>query len=263
VSGAEGGPRASDAERLRKTERLLELRNEQLLEFQRLYGCDVKTMIRTMILYSGFLLEDYADKLDEEGVAFLRKLRRTAMQLKEAITAALHLSFIVDCVEAKKRIVTHSLLQQVTQRVAAQHPHASFRVAKEAPDVRGVSWQVSELFEELLVNATVYNDSAPPIVEIGWTESTPGEDSRVRFFVKDNGTGIEKRYFERIFAMFERLDFQRSPDSLGAGLALCRRIVECHGGRMWVESEPGEGSTFWFTLPCADVPEGAAGIPGT
>lgn len=58
--------------------------------------------------------------------------------------------------------------------------------------------------------------------------------------------------------MFERLDFQRSPDSLGAGLALCRRIVECHGGRMWVESEPGEGSTFWFTLPRADVPEGAA-----
>ena len=102
------------------------------------------------------------------------------------------------------------------------------------------------LLVNLVSNGIKYNESPHPTVTFGGCEDT---EDFIRFFVKDNGIGIESRYHEKIFGIFQRLHAREQYEGTGAGLAICRKIVEAHGGRMWLESEPGQGSTFYFTLP--------------
>lgn len=106
----------------------------------------------------------------------------------------------------------------------------------------------SQLLQNLLENGIKYNESAPPRISIA--AELQGEQWLIS--VTDNGIGIESRHHERIFEVFRRLHTYQKVAGTGIGLALCRRIVERHGGRIWVESRQGEGSTFYFTLPVRD-----------
>ena len=105
--------------------------------------------------------------------------------------------------------------------------------------------QIQSLFQNLIMTAVRYNESPKPTIEIGCRE----QDSVYKFFVKDNGIGISSQFYERIFMVFQRLHTDREYPGTGLGLALCKKIVERHGGIIWVESEPSGGSTFHFTLP--------------
>ncbi len=105
--------------------------------------------------------------------------------------------------------------------------------------------QIQSLFQNLIMNAVRYNKSPKPIIEIGCRE----QDNVCFFFVRDNGIGISPRFYKRIFMVFQRLHTDREYPGTGLGLALCKKIIERHGGTIWVESQPGEGSTFHFTLP--------------
>jgi light-regulated signal transduction histidine kinase (bacteriophytochrome) len=108
--------------------------------------------------------------------------------------------------------------------------------------------RLHELFENLIINAVKYNDKAEKWIEIGYEEQAP-----TVFFVRDNGIGIEPRYHEIIFRIFKRLHTSdQFGGGTGAGLTIAKRIVERHGGRMWLESEPGQGSTFYFTLEATE-----------
>jgi signal transduction histidine kinase len=127
----------------------------------------------------------------------------------------------------------------------------TMKVAEDLPPVWGVPTMIGEVFANLVSNAVKFNDKALPEVEIGWKD---GKNGTYIFFVKDNGPGIESEWQEKIFGLFEKLD--RNKEGTGAGLAICKRIVEEHGGRMWVESEVGKGSTFYFTLPKVPVKKG-------
>jgi len=115
------------------------------------------------------------------------------------------------------------------------------------PKVFGSYDQLTVLFREILSNAMAYSSAAPPHISI----VVNGETDQWRFAVRDNGLGIERQYWERIFQPFQRLR-GGSRKGTGLGLAICRKIVEAHGGRIWVESEVGSGSTFFFTLPRGD-----------
>jgi len=127
----------------------------------------------------------------------------------------------------------------------------SLRVEENLPFVWGVPTMLGELFSNLVSNAVKFNDKALPVVEVGWKEA---ENDAYLFYVRDNGPGIEVEYREKIFGIFEKLDPKK--EGTGAGLAICKRIVEEHGGRIWVESEVGKGSTFYFTLPKVPVKKG-------
>lgn len=123
-------------------------------------------------------------------------------------------------------------------------------IQKELPVIYGDRTRLLEVMQNLISNAIKFmGDQAVPRIEIGTTESQL--DGKPVFFVRDNGIGIEAQYHERIFGLFNRLD--PSVDGTGIGLSLVRRIIEVHNGKIWVESEPGIGTTFLFTLPLAQL----------
>jgi signal transduction histidine kinase len=138
-------------------------------------------------------------------------------------------------------------------------PNARVSVQGPLPAARGDPERVSQLLANLISNGLKYNDSATPEIVIG---SLPGSSSgktgtegpHVTLFVRDNGLGIEPRYHEQIFRIFRRLHGRDQYEGTGAGLAICKKVVEAHGGRIWVESAPGYGSTFYFTLPRGEEP---------
>ena len=114
----------------------------------------------------------------------------------------------------------------------------------DLPDVWGDAGQLSQLFQNLVGNALKFRNSRPPEVEVG----ARAEGAVWRFWVRDNGIGMDPKHAERIFVIFQRLHRKEYPGT-GIGLAICKRIVERHGGAIWVESEPGNGATFFFTVP--------------
>ena len=124
------------------------------------------------------------------------------------------------------------------------------------PTVAADETQVIQLIQNLIGNAIKFRDEMPPEIHIGAERragSSQGEADIWLFSVRDNGIGIDPQYSERIFQIFQRLHSRHEYPGTGIGLAVCRRIVERHGGRIWVESTPGQGSTFYFTLPDRDT----------
>jgi len=123
---------------------------------------------------------------------------------------------------------------------------ADLLVPEDLPTISCDRERIYQVFQNLIVNAVKYSrESEPPEIEVGYED----EGESHRFYVKDNGIGIDPRDHKRIFEKFERLDETGDHEGTGLGLAIAQRIVESHGGRIWVESEKGNGATFYFTLP--------------
>ena len=125
--------------------------------------------------------------------------------------------------------------------------------AAPMPTVMGDKMQLVQLFQNLIGNAIKFRGEQPPAVQIG-VERDAGRNEW-RFSVRDNGIGLDMQYADKIFTIFQRLHTSEQYPGTGVGLALCKKIVEQHGGRIWVESEPGKGSTFYFTLPISHTME--------
>ncbi len=117
------------------------------------------------------------------------------------------------------------------------------------PPVKGDPVQLTQVFQNLIGNAIKFRGNAPPEITVGAEE----RDGEWLFYVRDNGIGIESKYFERIFEIFQRLHSRQEYSGTGIGLAIVKRIIERHGGKIWVESVPGKGSTFFFTLQPAEA----------
>ena len=113
------------------------------------------------------------------------------------------------------------------------------------PTIAADQVQMTQLFQNLIANGMKFRRSAAPRIHVGASR----KDEEWLFTVKDDGIGIERQYFERIFLLFQRLHTRREYPGTGIGLTICKKIVERHGGRIWIESVPGEGSTFFFTVP--------------
>ena len=237
--------RVEDTLRLQK--KLLEEKIKEMDDFLHVVSHDLKEPLRGIDAYAGFLLEDYSERLDEEGKRYLNALRSSTLRMHQLIRDLLTLASLSRKGSSRTEVDLKTTLEEVLRDLefSIQQKRAEIRVHSVLPSVYCDATQIREVFKNLLSNAIKFNQATPPIVEI--TVGEEGEFHQVS--IKDNGIGIDPRYADQIFRLFERLHRQEEFEGTGAGLAICKKMIEGNGGRIWVDSALERGSTFSFTLP--------------
>jgi PAS domain S-box-containing protein len=224
----------------------LENRNKELDDFTYVVSHDLKEPLISIEGYSKIVMKDYKDKLDEEGREYLGSVVQSTTRMKNLIEDLLTLSRLGRMQDAYESVSVKDIVDDILHdlQFSLREKNVTARVADNLPTVRFSATRLSMVFRNLISNAMKFNNKPNPVVEIGVRD---GEEEHV-FFVADNGIGIEPQYFERIFTIFQRLKRSEEYRGTGAGLTIAKKIVEREGGRIWVESKPGEGSTFYFTV---------------
>jgi len=242
-------------ERTKKQAVELTRSNTELEQFAYVASHDLQEPLRMITGYLGLLAKRYKGKLDQDADDFIGFAADGAKRLKVLIADLLTYSRVgtrgkefapTDCGAVVAG--TLRLLQIAIEESAATVTHDPL------PTLMGDETQLLQLFQNLIGNAIKYRDSKPPLVHV----SCKQEGGNWLFSVRDNGIGIDPKYAERIFVIFQRLHGRDKYAGTGIGLAVCKKIVERHGGKIWVESEPGKGATFYFTIPArVDDDEGS------
>lgn len=226
----------------------LERSNQELEQFAYVASHDLQEPLRMVASYCQLLERRYSASLDDEAREFIGYAVDGATRMQALINDLLTYSRVgrqdaplepLDC-----NRVLEDVLVNLSQ--AVEEADAVVEVAS-LPRVQGDRSQLSRLFQNLIGNAIKFRGGRRP--EIGVAAEPDGDV--IRFSVRDNGIGIDPRHADRVFAIFQRLHSRAEYPGTGIGLAVCRRIVERHAGRIWLESEPGVGTTFLFTLPAA------------
>jgi two-component system, chemotaxis family, sensor kinase Cph1 len=236
----------------------LERSNMELDSFAYVASHDLREPLRGIHNYSTFLMEDYGDKLGEEGASKLATLMRLTQRMEDLINSLLHYSRFGRTELTFQAVDLGQVVEGVLDVIAISQPAPNeFRIPRPLPIVQCDRPQVIELFTNLISNAIKYNDHKQKWVEIGYIlpeEMNPDlpkylDRSQTIFFVKDNGIGIRAKHLDTIFKIFKRLHPAANySGGTGAGLTIAKKIVERHGGIIVVESTFGVGSTFYFTL---------------
>jgi PAS domain S-box-containing protein len=220
--------------------------NADLEQFAYVASHDLQEPLRAVAGTVQLLQKRYGGQLDERADEFIRHAVEGAARMQTLINDLLAYSRVgtrgqpfqpVDCAGV--------LADALTNLTVAIRESGAVITYNNLPTVVADQTQLAQLFQNLIGNAIKFRSSHVPDIQIG-AERREGE---WLFAVADNGIGLEAEYYERIFGVFQRLHTRREYSGTGIGLALCKKIVERHGGRIWVESQPGQGSTFYFTLP--------------
>ena len=243
---------AEDA--LARHTRALELSNKELDDFAYIASHDLKEPLRGIHNHSRFLLEDNEDKLDKDSVGRLHRLTSLSKRMEKLVNDLLYFSRLGRqelAVQATDlNAVVHDI--EATLDVFLAERSASITIPRELPVIVCDKTRVAELFRNLITNGIKYNDKPKKIIEIGHLprrKAPDGAHARNVFYVKDNGRGIAAEFHEEIFRIFKRLQSEQdAEEGTGVGLTFVRKIIERHNGKIWLESEPGLGTTFYFTL---------------
>jgi PAS domain S-box-containing protein len=231
--------------------------NEDLERFAFVASHDLQEPLRMITVYSQLLVKTYAASLDSQGEVFVDNIVGGTQRMRELLADLLAYTEFGARVELPVEPVDlNGVLQMVLDnlKVAIADTHATINVS-QLPTLRAHQAHLIPLFQNLISNAIKYRGAAPPVIDV----SVAGTGPDMQFAVTDNGIGIEPEYREKIFIPFKRLHGKTIPGT-GIGLAICQRVVERYGGSIRVESEPGRGSTFLFTLPGAFCPEPARSV---
>jgi len=222
----------------------LENVNDQLKNFAYVISHDLKAPLRAIGSLADWIAADQHDKLDVEGQEHLRLLIQRVRRMDALIDGVLSYSRTGQIHEAATAVDLNELLHEVIDSLAPP-VHIVVTVAPGLPTIRAERTTIQQVLQNLIANAIRYLDKPQGRIEIDCID----QDKSWRFSVADNGPGIEARHFERIFQLFQTLNPRDRVESTGVGLAIVKKIVEQCGGQVWVESVPGQGSTFFFTLP--------------
>jgi signal transduction histidine kinase len=233
-------------EELRRKAEELSRSNAELEQFARVASHDLQEPLRTISSYARLLRRRYQGALGKDGEEFLSFIDGGASRMEGLIKGVLSLARVGSGVPARAPFEAEAALAQALENLQAAIRESDAEVTHgPLPSVVGDKKQVAQLFQNLVGNALKYRGTEAPRVRVEATRTKEGW----LFSVRDNGIGIEPRYADRVFLLFQRLHTQQEIPGTGIGLALCKKIVEQHGGRIWVESAPGAGATFFFTLP--------------
>jgi PAS domain S-box-containing protein len=225
----------------------LEQSNAELQQFAYVASHDLQEPLRMVVSFLGLLKKRYSDKLDAEAQEFIDFAVDGGTRMQQLIQDLLTYSRVGGRDLAVETVDSNMLLDDVLRELRGSIEEQRARVTRgQLPRVQADPTQLARVLQNLIANAIKFRapDSTPRVhmdaqrLPAAWM-----------FSVKDNGIGIPPEQFDRIFRIFQRLHSQTEYPGTGIGLAICKRIVERHGGRIWVESSPGEGTTFFFTIP--------------
>ena len=233
--------------------------NEELQQFAYVASHDLQEPLRTIISYLQLLEMRHKDQFNAESREFMDFVVKASKHMRDLILGLLEYSRVSSQRKSFQRVDCGSVVGMVLDNLKTSVAEKSAVVECETlPEVYGDPLLLELLFQNLIGNALKFCGNRPPQVRVG-AERKEGE---WLFWVKDNGIGIDAQYFERIFVIFQRLHSREDYPGTGLGLAVCKKTVERHGGRIWCESELNKGSSFYFTIPvlqeAADSPTLAA-----
>jgi PAS domain S-box-containing protein len=224
----------------------LEQKNEETEQFAYIASHDLQEPLRTITNYIGLFDKGYKGKLDEKADVYIGFINSASKRMQVLITDLLEYTRIEND-KSQQQIDCNALLSEIIKdmQIVIEETHAKIKV-DSLPLVMGQYSRLKSLFQNLISNAIKFRKpDEPPQVDIRV------KDRRTEwlFEIKDNGIGIEKNYYDKIFKIFQRLHSRKEYQGTGIGLAHCKKIVDLRGGQIWVESEFGKGSSFFFTLP--------------
>jgi PAS domain S-box-containing protein len=233
-------------EELKKTLEDLKCSNNELEQFAYVASHDLQEPLRMVASYTQLLEQRYKDKLDNDAKDFINFAVDGANRMQRLINDLLIYSRLSTRNEPLKITDCHSALGQALANLnkVLQESHALV-TNDDLPSIWADETQFVLLFQNLIANAIKFKDDGRPRIHI----STEEKDSEWVFSIRDNGLGIEPEFKDRIFIIFQRLHSRDKYPGTGIGLAICKKIVERHGGKIWFDSVPGKGSTFLFTIP--------------
>ncbi len=224
----------------------LEQKNKELQQFAYVASHDLQEPLRTIISFTELMLEQYSGNMEGNADTYLRFISDASNRMSSLVKGLLDYTRIgknFEVSEVDTELVLQNVLSDLNTLITEKH--VTFEI-DSLPKIQGLDTEIRSLFMNMITNAIKYKKKGEhPLIKIGATE----EMNHWKFRVEDNGIGIEKAHLKRIFLIFQRLHNKDEYAGTGIGLAHCQKIVELHGGKIWVESTPGLGSTFYFTIP--------------
>lgn len=226
----------------------LEQSNQDLEQFAYIASHDLRSPLQTILGFTQILKQKYLDALDDKGKHYLDRIISGAYRMNKLITALLEYSRIGNKNLEFKPVDGNSIIDQVLESLQSEIEQSSAVILRDRlPTLHGNEVQIGQLFQNLIGNAIKYrHHHVKPQIKIT-------VEQRINFEyligIHDNGIGIPSEDFQRIFQVFQRLEHSEEYSGTGIGLAVCQKIVDNHGGRIWVESEENQGTSFYFTLP--------------
>lgn len=239
--------RTKELESINKT---LEFHIKEIEQFSYISSHDLQEPLRTLTTFTRLIKDDYAGKLDEDGNKYIEFIHGSAVRMRALVSGLLEYSLLgkesawsfVDCNK-----VADDVISDLDGLIVSSGASVS---VQQLPALMGCEPDLRVLFQNLITNAIKFQKNENgPIVKI----SADISEKEYIFTVEDNGIGIQKKDNEKIFSIFKRLHNRNEYGGTGIGLAQCKKIVELHGGKIWVESEPGSGSVFKFTIPINNI----------
>ncbi len=230
---------------LKESNKQLECSNKELEQFAYVASHDLQEPLRMVACYTELLEERYREKLDQKADKYIGYAVEGAKRMQQLINDLLMLSRVntggkpfepIDCNKLVNKVL-HGLKSTINDNKAEIE-------VDPLPTVMADEMQLYQLFQNLIVNAVKFHGAKDPAVKI----SAKNKNSQWIFSIQDNGIGIDPTFSDRIFVIFQRLHDRGTYQGTGIGLAISKKIIERHGGKIWVESEPGSGSTFYFTI---------------
>ena len=231
---------------LGKRARELAESNADLERFAYVASHDLQEPLRMVTSFLQLLNKRYKDKLDQKAHEYINYAVDGAERMKKLILDLLEYSRVNSSQIEKEEVDLDEIIEDVRfMYKKTLHDTSGVINSTTFPVVKGNKTQISQLFQNLIGNALKYRGDEPPVVSISWEE----DNKYYKFAITDNGIGIDPKFYNKIFVIFQRLHNREQYSGTGIGLAICKKIIDKHGGKIWVSSATGQGSTFYFTLP--------------
>ena len=228
----------------RKLEKKVAEKTKDLESFAYIVSHDLKAPLRGLGQLAGWISEDYYDRLDKKGKENLTMLKETTKTMDNMIQGILEYSRAGRTEKENEKIDLNELLKNVIDLLAPPD-NVKIIVEDKLPEYTADRTRLTQLFENLLSNSIKHLDKPKGLIKVGCKSKA----KEWQFSISDNGPGIEEKYFEKIFQIFQTLKSDPTGKSTGVGLTIVKRIIDLYGGKIWLKSEPAKGTTFYFVLP--------------